>query len=117
MSVDYILAQPLLATQFSKTTNHALQLLSLSRLGSSNYAKLLQPPNSIRTFRWPVPPGDDVGGVGRVRRLVAARPRKPKIADFDDPAIREEDVGGLDIPVDDLLAVQVAQRLEQLPGY
>jgi hypothetical protein len=39
-----------------------------------------------------------------------------KVTKFDYALAREEDVRGLDVPVDDFLGVQVRQALQDLPG-
>jgi hypothetical protein len=39
-----------------------------------------------------------------------------KVTEFDYALAREEDVRGLDVPVDDLLGVQVRQALQDLPS-
>ena len=62
-----------------------------------------------------VPDRDDdlVAGGERLEGLVR-EPGEPEVPDFDDAGGGDEDVGGLEVAVDDVRVVQVEQAVEEL---
>ena len=86
-------------------TNHAPETPYISRL-----RVLLGPEQDLRSS---VPPGGDVvseDGHGLIL-LILDRPDEPEVADLGEAILVNEDIGGLDVPVDELSGVQVVQGL------
>lgn len=70
---------------------------------------MLEPPQQLGR---PVPQGHDLIGE---HVFLPYLPAEPKIGQFDFSLVIEEDIGGLDVPVEYFVLVEVGDALEELP--
>lgn len=72
-------------------------------------------PPAQQQLGTPIPDrNDDLVALKQTLERVPSDPGEAEIADLDDAAGRDEDVGGLEVPVEDVVGVEVEDAVEEL---